>query len=332
MELFRDKEIITTKYEASRKEGDSDFVLAYQWYAHMYQYVPLIQRDEHEEKTRFDDNFSLFVVMKYFFDEDELHKHLKLTQTTKNLKCLKFFKTMKNVQKKKKRKKKVFDTIIASKIINGDEKKQKTFILLLIFLKQWLATTNSIIAIGILVSILLVLLCYHADLIIKKRKSLLIRTTFTKSNKICKRRLHCLFIMVMFTCLTKDVYSQTSYCQWKAATGECEQCLHNRYLHNGTCVEKCPTDYVERRPNWVLYWKREIGGRCVYKGNFVVVKAWGQNDYGGSDPSLSSGVLTIFSNRYAFAALKSDGSVKAWGDSNKGGSDPSLTSGVNYKL
>ena len=39
-------------------------------------------------------------------------------------------------------------------------------------------------------------------------------------------------------------------------------------------------------------------------------------------------MVTIFSNRYAFAALKSDGSVKAWGYSDWGGTDPGITSGV----
>jgi hypothetical protein len=33
-----------------------------------------------------------------------------------------------------------------------------------------------------------------------------------------------------------------------------------------------------------------------------------------------SGYTKVYSNRYAFSALKADGSIKAWGDSNYGGS------------
>jgi hypothetical protein len=34
-----------------------------------------------------------------------------------------------------------------------------------------------------------------------------------------------------------------------------------------------------------------------------------------------SGYTKIYSNAYAFAALKADGSIKAWGDSNSGGAN-----------
>merc|ERR1712139_464092 len=104
MEMSRDKEIITAKNEVSGKEGEGDFVLGYRWYALVYQYIPLIWRDEHEEKTRFDDNFSLFVVMKYFFDEEELDKHLKLEQTKKCLKFIFFKKRDKHLKLKQTKK------------------------------------------------------------------------------------------------------------------------------------------------------------------------------------------------------------------------------------
>ena len=58
------------------------------------------------------------------------------------------------------------------------------------------------------------------------------------------------------------------------------------------------------------------------------VKAWVSSETGGADPGLTSGVVTIFSTREAFAALKTDGSVKVWGRSEYGGTDPGLTSGV----
>ena len=58
------------------------------------------------------------------------------------------------------------------------------------------------------------------------------------------------------------------------------------------------------------------------------VQVWGYSSWGGSDPSISSGVVNIYSTYRAFAALKSDGSVQVWGDSSYGGSDPSISSGV----
>ena len=58
------------------------------------------------------------------------------------------------------------------------------------------------------------------------------------------------------------------------------------------------------------------------------MKAWGHASHGGTDPGITSGVVNIFSTGYAFAALRSDGSVKAWGDASYGGTDPGITSGV----
>ena len=100
-------------------------------------------------------------------------------------------------------------------------------------------------------------------------------------------------------------------CQWNSPEG-CKRCRHNLYLHNGTCVSACPEGFVEQRPLWVFSWKREIGRTCQLKSDGSV-KAWGSSRHGGSDPELTSGVVTIFSKYKAFAALKSDGSVKAWG-------------------
>ena len=61
------------------------------------------------------------------------------------------------------------------------------------------------------------------------------------------------------------------------------------------------------------------------------VVTWGNSSYGGDSSSVSgidSGVINIFSNERAFAALKSDGSVVTWGDSNYGG-DSSSVSGID---
>jgi hypothetical protein len=109
-------------------------------------------------------------------------------------------------------------------------------------------------------------------------------------------------------------------------TSGCVTCRHNWYLHNGTCLETCPTGYVERRPSWVFEWKREIGRTCAQNRSLGVV-AWGHSSYGGNASSvdLSSGVQTIFSTQYAFAALKTDGSVVAWGHSSYGGDASGVT-------
>ena len=59
------------------------------------------------------------------------------------------------------------------------------------------------------------------------------------------------------------------------------------------------------------------------------VVAWGNPNYGGTTPGgVSSGVVAVYSNFGSFAALKNDGSIVAWGVSWSGGTDPGITSGV----
>ena len=119
-------------------------------------------------------------------------------------------------------------------------------------------------------------------------------------------------------------------CQWNSPEG-CKRCQHNLYLHDGTCVSTCPDGFKEQRPLSYrqLSCQNAIGRSCMaIISDYAVKKVWGDSSNGGSDPGLTSGVVTIFSNWYAFAALKSDGSVKAWGDSSNGGTDPGLTNGV----
>ena len=59
------------------------------------------------------------------------------------------------------------------------------------------------------------------------------------------------------------------------------------------------------------------------------IQTWGNAGYGGPNPGISSGVVSIYSTYYAFAALKTDGSVVAWGDSSQGGTTPgNVSSGV----
>jgi hypothetical protein len=48
---------------------------------------------------------------------------------------------------------------------------------------------------------------------------------------------------------------------------------------------------------------------------------WGGSGHGDTS-APSNGIYTkVYSNAFAFAALKADGSITAWGDSNKGGSN-----------
>lgn len=60
------------------------------------------------------------------------------------------------------------------------------------------------------------------------------------------------------------------------------------------------------------------------------VVTWGSSNSGGDSSSvaseLSSDVRTIFSNPFAFAALKEDGSVVTWGSSSYGGHSGSVAS------
>jgi hypothetical protein len=41
--------------------------------------------------------------------------------------------------------------------------------------------------------------------------------------------------------------------------------------------------------------------------------------FGGEKAPTGKGYIKIYSNAYAFAALKADGSIKAWGDPKFGG-------------
>ena len=68
------------------------------------------------------------------------------------------------------------------------------------------------------------------------------------------------------------------------AKARCAVCRHNLYLYDGSCVETCPDDFIGKRPSWVSGWKREIGGTCERKGNYAVVKAWGDSSSGRSAP------------------------------------------------
>jgi uncharacterized protein YjbI with pentapeptide repeats len=75
---------------------------------------------------------------------------------------------------------------------------------------------------------------------------------------------------------------------------------------------------------------------AVYANNaaFAALKTdgsivtWGYSVYGGTNPDISGGVVSIYSTEGAFAALKTDGSVQVWGYSDYGGTNPGITGGV----
>jgi hypothetical protein len=71
---------------------------------------------------------------------------------------------------------------------------------------------------------------------------------------------------------------------------------------------------------------RNIYAFAALKSDGSVI-SWGNKDYGGVAPSGLTAVSQIFSTGTAFAALKSDGSVIAWGGS--GGSAPEGLTGVS---
>ena len=50
------------------------------------------------------------------------------------------------------------------------------------------------------------------------------------------------------------------------------------------------------------------------------ISAWGSSNYGGSGAPTDNGYVDVFSTYYAFASRKADGSISVWGDSNWGGS------------
>jgi hypothetical protein len=57
------------------------------------------------------------------------------------------------------------------------------------------------------------------------------------------------------------------------------------------------------------------------------ITAWGRSGYGGSGAPSGSGYTKIYSTSRAFAALKADGSIKAWGDPDFGGENATTEKG-----
>ena len=109
-------------------------------------------------------------------------------------------------------------------------------------------------------------------------------------------------LLLLIIIIVSAVYANQSYCQWKV-NGNCKICTFNLYLLNGNCVKSCPNGYVERRPNLVLSWKREIGGKCEIKRALGIAPTWGDSDYGGSGAPSSGTYVNIFSTSGAFAAM-----------------------------
>ena len=75
------------------------------------------------------------------------------------------------------------------------------------------------------------------------------------------------------------------------------------------------------------------GGQHVNKYAFAALKAdgsimsWGDTRYGGSGAPTDAGYVDLYSNVMAFAARKADGSITAWGSAENGGSGAPADSG-----
>ena len=107
------------------------------------------------------------------------------------------------------------------------------------------------------------------------------------------------------------------------------------------------TDTIENFNGVLLFFTKYDSSRLVTPKSMAVGKAtaWGATGYGGgtnintvTGDIITSGVVALYSNGNAFAALKTNGSVSTWGDNStggnqtRGGTSPSiassLTSGV----
>ena len=79
------------------------------------------------------------------------------------------------------------------------------------------------------------------------------------------------------------------HCQW-CRDDVCQECRHNLYLYNGTCVDECPPGHFgkEVRETYILPTKK-----CSPNFNGGII-AWGRSWYGGNAPELIN-VKTVFS-------------------------------------
>jgi hypothetical protein len=62
------------------------------------------------------------------------------------------------------------------------------------------------------------------------------------------------------------------------------------------------------------------------------ITAWGGSKEGGKGAPLGNNYTKIYSTKFAFAALKADGSITAWGDSDEGGTGAPSDNGYNTQL
>ena len=87
-----------------------------------------------------------------------------------------------------------------------------------------------------------------------------------------------------------------------------------------------------RHQSFLLFSLLFVVSSCTLFSQGSVV-TWGDSSYGGDSSSVSgidTGVINIFSNERAFAALKSDGSVVAWGYNNYGGNSSSGSGAIGW--
>jgi hypothetical protein len=60
--------------------------------------------------------------------------------------------------------------------------------------------------------------------------------------------------------------------------------------------------------------------------------AWGDPYSGGAGAPSGTGYTKIYSTGFAFATLKTDGSITAWGDSDSGGAGAPSGTGRHFQL
>ena len=105
----------------------------------------------------------------------------------------------------------------------------------------------------------------------------------------------------------------------------------NWFLESHTGVNLKGTYFTELIEEYVgtLYiypYNREYSTKGIATGSVIT---WGNSNYGSNSDAVSeylgSGVVAVYSNFFAFAALKSDGSVITWGNSTSGGDSSAVS-------
>ncbi len=110
------------------------------------------------------------------------------------------------------------------------------------------------------------------------------------------------------------------------------------FLESHTGVNLKDVYFTEAIENYqgVLFWTNKSGyqlynTKSITPGNAI---AWGYDYYGGDTTmnaiggSLSSNIIAVYGNTYAFAALRTNGSVVTWGDNSSGAAQQKWSGGA----